>query len=677
MPLAQSIDTRLDRCSEALKRWSFGPLVILETTLGVCFAALWLYLFFGRTPAGFHAPMASETWATIRLLLWYAAVLGGLMLLAPVWRRMRFGAGMIFWNRNSGWLLGLLALAALLAPAPAVLSLAKLFQRWPEHQNHVLWLLFTGFLIPVGVAYGAPCFEYVRDWLAEIQLIRRWFIQGRGGSARWAGPSILRRRGMRFDHDPEQGVTGDGLFLGRSLFGETAYSAGQKVGLKDNAHVITIGCPGSGKSMTALWPALALWPGPAIVLDPKGEHARETFWRRTDKSEAQDAGNTRYHLRGGTAYKLDPFNQEPSIPGCCYDPLSEIDIDGDRARELLSAISDGCVLPEGDKNRHFVENARTIIEGVIAHVLTDETPEKRTLAYVHDLLIGLDPEFNMANPLKLEEFVNQMRQNPAAGGLCFQAATLLDQDTRGEIMSTVQRSIKWMGDPSMRQHLAGHSAFRFADLPVTGEKVRLGDRMGHRPTTIYVTMPIGPLMEAQARWLRVLTNVGLTIMRQQPKGKVPTLFILDEFAQMGGQLKSIETGYVTLREKNVKLWIFLQDDSQPEQLFGKVWSSFLGASNLQLFGITSPHAQRWVSEQILGSRLSQRREQGRVVHETTVSLWSPDEVKENLGKNINLQVVSTIDGRPPLKLERVARQPVVIEGDRFRGLDLEGHFSGG
>ena len=458
------------------------------------------------------------------------------------------------------------------------------------------------------------------------------------------------------------------ILLGRSLFQDTFFRC--PVALQNDAHKFTFGCRGSGKSTSVIWPNLANYRGSGLVIAPKGEHVKMTYWRRTSEKLARNRnpkGLTKAHMDHGIAYKIDAFNEVPDVPNSYYNLLSEIDINSDNCRGLLSAISDGCVLSEGDKNRHWTEGSKTIIEASMAHVLSKHPPEHRNMPFIHDLLMGFNPDIGASDPNKFQEFLVDMRLNPAAGGLCFQAAMLLEDNQSNayhNMMSTVQRSIKWMGDPAMRKHLAQPSSFKYEDIGtdiVQSDERKTGDeRLG--PRTVYIVIPLGMIAD-QMRWMRVHTNLSLKIFLKRKKTKIPTLVILDEFPRMGSELTAIESGIVTLREQNVTLWPFCQNISQIVKAYPSIWQTFISSSDVQYFGVTDDETAGWVSRS-LGEHMYRRKENGKVVQEGARPLYTPEEVKKFLGKTKNRQIVIT-NKNETLRLERLAFKPLNVQGQWF------------
>jgi type IV secretion system protein VirD4 len=534
-----------------------------------------------------------------------------------------------------------------------------------------VWFYLVALFIPLLLLTAPPGYIFLKEIISTHPRYRRWFSFSKGGSARWAGYRVYRNHiSSIFDGRPyAEGYSSTGIYLGKTLFEDTFKS--DHVEIFDDAHMLTIGCTGSGKSATCLWANMATYAGSMFIIDPKGEHARMTYHRRNGKrhiSESHPPKNTKYFLDYGQAFILDPFGSVPDLPSVRYNPLSDIDINSDRVRGILSAISQACVLPESPKAQHFVENAALLLEGVIAHVLSTHPKEHHNLPYVCDLLIGFDPEIGVADPDKFNELLIEMRMNDVAGKIAQLAASKISEmgdNERGSVLSTLSRSVKWITDPAMRKHLA-ESDF---SMKVLQEK--------YDTTTVYVVLPFD-YMESQSRWLRTLTSLSLGLIQTAPEPpKRPIVYVLDEFPMMGGKLKKIEEGIVTLRSAGVKLWVIVQSISQLKHHYGENWETFVSSSTVQLFGVKDLETAKWASE-YLGKAVIQRKEKtgrfsSRVVSEKESDLATPPEIMEELGKSKPFQYVFPMGGQP-MRLHRLAYKPIEIDRIPFKGLPLEGHF---
>lgn len=450
------------------------------------------------------------------------------------------------------------------------------------------------------------------------------------------------------------------FYLGRTLFEDTFRR--HHVAVRESCHHLTIACTGAGKSTTNLWPVIATWDGDIVVLDPKGEHARKFFFRR--QPPRAGARTTRYHLMDGRAFVLDPFGAAPELPGVRCDPMAEVDVNDDRARSRLGALSDAWVLSEGPRNQHFTEMSRLWLEAAPAHGLSQAPPERRTLPHICDLLMGIDPTTGIADPERIDQLLEEMLRNNVAGGIAQLAAAKIGdmgENERGSVMSTVARSVKWMTDPAMRRHLAG-SDFRLSDIGG-----------GEGPVTVFVVLPFAYMsMNSQARWMRTIVNMAITLLQGRPGGaRRSVLLALDEFPQIADTgMETVAKGIVTLRDANVKVFPLVQSAAQLTKA-GFSLETFAGSSTTQIYGIRDLETAAWAAR-MLGKHQPGKGGQGGVPGPAR-DLLTPEEIMEEFGKDKPKQLVLTPNGRP-MRLERLAYKPLVVNGHRFNGLPLDGHY---
>ncbi|MEM9716008.1 MAG: type IV secretory system conjugative DNA transfer family protein [Pseudomonadota bacterium] len=464
--------------------------------------------------------------------------------------------------------------------------------------------------------------------VSESPTYRRWFGYGRGHNALWARLSSFKALETIFHKDKRRYI--DGIFLGRTLYEDDL--ARRYISLTDETHHITIAQSGAGKTISAVWPNLAYYSGPKVVLDPKGEHAQ--FSIKT--------------LRMG-GIVLDPYGNTSGVRTACFNPLTEIDIANDNARGFIQAISDGCVLDEAG-DTHFVESCRTVIEGLIAHVLSRHPEENHTLPFVADLLKGYNPELGVADPDIFDRIIEDMTTNDAAGGLPMEAASVLvraaDRE-RGSILTTCFRSLKWVNDIPMRKTLV-KSDFNMSDIVSSGQQ------------SLFIALPFDYMEESrQIRWMRVLVNLITVHLYRNPRpsDQPKLLMILDEFKQLG-YMRMLQEGIVTARGAGAKYWILLQDIGQLKSNYKDSWQTFLGASNIQVFGVgNDPDTSKWTAEALGGLKES---------GSGSYPLLRPDEVKQFLGKEEPTQIIIRSTGAP-MKLRRMAFKDI----GKFKGLGLD------
>jgi len=464
--------------------------------------------------------------------------------------------------------------------------------------------------------------------MREHPTYRRWFDFGRGSNAMWSSIASFKDLETFFQKGKQRYI--NGIFLGRTIYEDDF--ARRYVSLTDETHHITIAQSGAGKSISAVWPNLAFYSGPKVVLDPKGEHAQFSVHN--------------LKLRG---YVLDPYGNTKNVRVANFNPLSEIDVSNDNARGFIQAISDGCVLDES-KDTHFVESCRTVIEGLIAHVLSRHPQEEQTLPFVADLLKGFNPELGVADPSLFDDIIAEMTTNDAAGGLPMEAASVLvraaDRE-RGSILTTCFRSMKWVNDIPMRRSLSTSD-------------IELASIVRSTCDSLYIVLPFDYMEEGrQIRWMRVLINLITVHLYRNPRpsDQPKLLMILDEFKQLG-YMRMLQEGIVTARGAGAKYWILLQDIGQLKSTYKDSWQTFLGASNIQVFGVgNDPDTSKWTAEALGGLRESDTG---------NYPLLRPDEVKQFLGKEEPTQIIIRSTGAP-MKLRRMAFKDI----GKFKGLDVD------
>jgi len=77
----------------------------------------------------------------------------------------------------------------------------------------------------------------------------------------------------------------------------------------------------------------------------------------------------------------------------------------------------------------------------------------------------------------------------------------------------------------------------------------------------------------------MVTSILLPLLRSVEKPKVPVLFMLDEFAQLG-HMEVIQNNYALMRGFYVKLWTIWQDLTQAKRLYKDQWESFVSNAGI-------------------------------------------------------------------------------------------------
>jgi type IV secretion system protein VirD4 len=349
-------------------------------------------------------------------------------------------------------------------------------------------------------------------------------------------------------------------------------------------HLITIGPNGSGKSRRLLVPNLCMLTGwSMLVIDPKGELAMMTAAHRK--------------AAGSEIVTLDPFGviakqypglveRQPYLKSAGLNPLAALDPQSEEFPDDAKAIGEALIKVESQNEAYWAKSAQALAAGLAMGIrvlwgpsatladlrhLIGEAPE-RLADFISNKLLPAMPEDQEAVAAKLNRFAKFNADNRELMG----------------ILSTAQTHTDWLDSRPIRADLSGGGGLDFA-------------KMKDRPVTVYLVLP-PRYLETHATWLRVMITAVLTPLIRTTGGKVPVLFMLDEFAQLG-RLQVIEQNMALMRGYGVKLWTILQDLSQLQDNYEKRWESFIAnAGVLHAFAPQDATTREYLSKQS-GQRL--------------------------------------------------------------------------
>jgi type IV secretory pathway TraG/TraD family ATPase VirD4 len=364
---------------------------------------------------------------------------------------------------------------------------------------------------------------------------------------------------------------------GRVMLGTSLYEPGRKIGRRDDRHMLTIATTRAGKGRSAIIPNLLLWPGSAIVIDPKGENAAVT---------ARARGKM-----GQQVFILDPFRvleglglAERDFPVHRFNPLDSIDLGDLDVVEQIGNLADALIITSEHSNPFWDNAAKAVLVGIIAHVVSwpGIKPEERHLGTVRDYVANV----------RGRDLRRDAGKHPSPGNLAEIAVATLGQssdDAGGDILTTLSVHVKWLDSLAMREALTA-SDFRLVDLKGSN-------------ATLYMILPPKYLKE-HARFLRLFVTLALQAAGGV-KAKYPMLFVLDEFAHLG-PLKSVEEAASLMAGSGVKLWPFIQSLTQL-RMYGDNWEVFLSqAGTIQVFAMNDQTTADYFSKR-LGHHISWRR----------------------------------------------------------------------
>ena len=383
---------------------------------------------------------------------------------------------------------------------------------------------------------------------------------------------------------------------------------GAMIGARDNRHVSIVSCTRGGKGASIIIPNLCLWPGSAVILDPKGENAMVTARRR-------GSGSKYSYGIGQRVYVLDPMEDigtpEDNFADlrACYNPLDLIKADSDEAIDIAARIAAAFDMNENTSDRFFDDSARFVLQFVILHVATavDFRPQERNLGTVRRLLVEGDPEAReiaMMNgdtysepPSPFKMLFVGMQHNKAFGGAIIRAGVSLEQleqsspRTFASVLAVARTNTDFLESPGM-QRCVSQSDLNLSDLKRDPEGI-----------SVYLCLP-QRFMVTHVRWLRMMVTLITSEMereKRQPASGHPVLMILDEFPMLR-RMPVIENAAAQIAGFGVKLCFVVQSLAQLKDIYKDNWETFVSSAGIKLFFCNDDHFTREYASKLIGER---------------------------------------------------------------------------
>jgi type IV secretion system protein VirD4 len=299
-------------------------------------------------------------------------------------------------------------------------------------------------------------------------------------------------------------------------------------------HCLMIAPTGAGKGRNVIIPNALTYRGSMILIDPKGEAATVTGPRRA--------------AMGQRVYYVEPFARSGSRHG--INPLHHLD---PTARDYRSSLRTVVRTLTGGvpalADRFWEQTAEDFLVGVLAYFVEYRPLAQRTLAAIRAFLcdadlsykvaVALDTELSGRTGPAIEEFVNFLGHE-------------------GEKVRTSVRS-------TAVQHL---SIFAEAELGAALDVTSfpLSDIVEGAPITIFLIVPPTRL-EAYAPLIRLWVTMLMSLVAQRTSPPdLPTLFVLDELAQLGS-FPLLRPAVTLMRSYGLKTLLVVQDLSQLQAMF--------------------------------------------------------------------------------------------------------------
>lgn len=336
-----------------------------------------------------------------------------------------------------------------------------------------------------------------------------------------------------------------------------------EIGVSSERHAITIAGAGAGKGATTIIPNIKRWPHNLLVIDPKGENAKETVADR--------------EAMGQRVYVVDPFERSgvPERYLARYNPLDSVDLSSVTAADDIAAIADGIIMRGHDpSSENWDDGAQEIIAGVIAFVLLEG--KKKNLEEVRQVINDTEALTMLAKKVQNEKRV---------GGLMRGAASRVLATEGMYYVSNAQKNTAWLDREPILKSLET-SDFDLAELK-------------NGRASVYLVLPANYLI-TYSRLLRMFVRCSIDQMAKptrngRDRGE-QCLFLLDEFFSLG-KIREIAVSAGLMRGYGLQLWPIMQDIGQLTSLYGQEGSQtfFANSDLIQFFGVTDQHTAEHAS----------------------------------------------------------------------------------
>ena len=379
---------------------------------------------------------------------------------------------------------------------------------------------------------------------------------------------------------------------------------------RGNVNVLVVGGSGSGKSASYSIPNAYQCLGSYVFTDPKGELYDKT------------AGYLRQN-----GYKIKVLNLVHPQYSDGYNPLmhvaSEIDVD-----IIANTIVKGQKTEGGNSDPFWDDSAEMLLKALIYYLMATRPDEEQNLASCAELVRAANS--NGGSNL-LTELMSQLPYDHPAR-MNYKSIEIAPEKTYSSILSTLQSK------------LGKFDSKEIAELTST-DTIDF-EQIGNEKTAVYVISS-----DTHGAYDFLLTIFFSQMIQQlydladnSPglKLKVPTYFILDEFANIG-RIPDFDKKISTSRSRAISFSVILQNLDQLEAIYEKANETIIGNCDTHVF---------------LGSNSQKTVEYfSKALGEKTIS-------RENISKNFDKEHTKTGTGESDQIMGRALMTP-----DELRRMD--------
>ena len=318
---------------------------------------------------------------------------------------------------------------------------------------------------------------------------------------------------------------------------------------RGNVNVLVVGGSGSGKSASYVIPNACQLLGSYVFTDPKGELYDET------------AG----YLKAN-GYNIKVLNLVKPQYSDGYNPLmhisSEIDVD-----VIANTIVKGQKTEGSGTDPFWDDSAEMLLKALIYYLIATRPNEEQNLASCAELVRAANS--NGGNNLLTDLMSKLPREHPAR--MNYKSIEIAPEKTYSSILSTLQSKLGKFDSKEIAE-LTSTDTIDFEEI-------------GSKKTAVYVISP-----DTHTAYDFLLTIFFSQMIQQLynfaddngGKLKVPTYFILDEFANIG-KIPDFDKKISTSRSRKISFSVILQNLDQLEAVYEKSYETIIGNCDTHLF----------------------------------------------------------------------------------------------
>jgi len=303
-------------------------------------------------------------------------------------------------------------------------------------------------------------------------------------------------------------------------------------------------------------------------MDPKGENAAIT---------AKYLKSMGYNV-----HILNPF-AIPGLPNSKFNPFNFVSNNDDNVIEYCDMLAE-MVIPlksyTDSNSEHFDAQSRSILSSFILHLIDTAPKQDQNFSTLFKWV-------NLGG-VKLDTLLSEMIASTSYRGIL---SAIIEgfNETR---MSGGEKEVSGIFS-TLKKALEPFKNFKLQDSTATSDfDFR---NIAKEKTAIFVCIPQSE-MEKYAVWLRLVIGCSVKLLQKHYSKQKKVLFILDEFPTLG-YMKDFETNAGYMAGFNVSFWVILQLLPQIQNLYPKIWETFIGNAVVKQFiGIGDQTTANYVSQ---------------------------------------------------------------------------------